>query len=360
VRPIVGLALAFAAAFGTRATAHDPITTRITWSKEISRIALTRCAGCHAPDGAAPMPLTTFAEARPWAKAIRDAVVTRRMPPWRAAPGVGDFQNDPSLSQFEISLIAAWAGGGTPEGNRRDLPANTPRVDLHGSTMTIRLPARRRAPAGEIEDFDIDTSSDRDRWISGWQFIPNDGAIVQAEFSHGDAAIADWAPPDGVVAFPANTGRRLPARARVHARIWYRSDRLQHDFPLTPPRRAPQLDLMIATRPPARALRDLNLGCSATAAVAVGDVVAVRPITTRAGSDIGVAIVPADGAPRPLVWVRGADPGYLPAYRLRDPVPLAPGARFDVRSSDPDCRVRVTVEEATSSVIGTVTTRPAR
>ena len=360
MRPIVCLALALAAAFGTRATAHDPITTKITWSKEISRIALTRCAGCHAPGGAAPMPLTTFEQARPWAKAIRDAVVTRRMPPWPAAPGFGDFQNDPSLSQFEISLVAAWAGGGTPEGNRRDLPADKRRVATHGSTMTIRLPARRHAPAGEIEEFDIDTTSDRDRWIAGWRFAPNDGAIVQAEFSQDAASIADWAPPDETVVFPANTGRRLPARARLHARLWYRSDRLQRDFPLTPPRRAPQLQLMLATSPPARALRDLNLGCTATGTVSIGDVLAIRPITSRAGADIGVALVPADGAPRPLVWIRGADPGYLPAYWLRDPAPLNTGARFEVRSTDPDCRVRVTVAEAASSVIGTVMTRPAR
>jgi mono/diheme cytochrome c family protein len=94
--------------------AHDRITTKVTWDGEISRIVEARCVSCHTPGGRGPMPLTTYDEARPWAKAIRDEVVARRMPKWHAARGYGDFANDPSLSPFEIALIAAWADGGAP------------------------------------------------------------------------------------------------------------------------------------------------------------------------------------------------------------------------------------------------------
>jgi hypothetical protein len=61
------------------------------------------------------MPLTTYAEARPWAKAIREEVLTRRMPKWHAARGYGQFANDPSLSAFEIALFVAWVDGGARE-----------------------------------------------------------------------------------------------------------------------------------------------------------------------------------------------------------------------------------------------------
>ena len=61
------------------------------------------------------MPLVTYEQARPWAKAIRDEVLARRMPKWHAARGYGDFANDPSLSPFEVALIAAWAEGGAPK-----------------------------------------------------------------------------------------------------------------------------------------------------------------------------------------------------------------------------------------------------
>lgn len=96
-------------------TAHDRITTKVTWDRDISRIVEARCVGCHVAGGPAPMALTSYAEARPWARAIKEEVLARRMPKWHAARGYGQFANDPSLSPFEIALIAAWADGGAPE-----------------------------------------------------------------------------------------------------------------------------------------------------------------------------------------------------------------------------------------------------
>jgi hypothetical protein len=110
--------------FGCAATllqSHDPITTKLTWTQEISRIVYKRCAGCHKPGGAA-MPLTSYAEARPWAKAIRNQVALRKMPPWGAVDGIGDFAGDPSLSQAEIEMLMAWVEGGAPEGDPNYLP----------------------------------------------------------------------------------------------------------------------------------------------------------------------------------------------------------------------------------------------
>ena len=73
--------------------AHDLITTPLTWSKEISRVVYQHCAGCHREAGSA-FPLITYQDARPWAKAIRDEVLNRRMPPWDAVKGVGEFRGD--------------------------------------------------------------------------------------------------------------------------------------------------------------------------------------------------------------------------------------------------------------------------
>jgi hypothetical protein len=100
--------------------AHDPFTTKVTWNREIAPIIQARCAGCHARGGSTTIPLTTYEEARPWAASIKEEVLTRKMPIWKAARGYGDFANDPSLSPFEIGLIAAWADGGAPEISERD------------------------------------------------------------------------------------------------------------------------------------------------------------------------------------------------------------------------------------------------
>jgi hypothetical protein len=72
------------------------------------------------------MPLTDYETARPWAKAIRDEVLSRRMPPWGAVKGFGDFRDDLSLTQDEINRIAEWVEGGAPEGDKRYLPTSLP------------------------------------------------------------------------------------------------------------------------------------------------------------------------------------------------------------------------------------------
>lgn len=108
------------------APAHDPVTTRLTWSAEISRIVHKRCTGCHHDGGSTPMSLMDFEDASPWAKAIRDEVIARRMPPWGAVKGFGEFRDDISLTEEEITRIAEWVEGGAPEGDRSHLPASLP------------------------------------------------------------------------------------------------------------------------------------------------------------------------------------------------------------------------------------------
>ena len=128
------------------AQAHEPITTKLTWSQEISRIVHKRCVSCHREGGQTPMSLVHYEEARPWAKAIRDEVLERRMPPWGAVKGFGEFANDASLSEVEIERIANWVEGGAPEGNPIYLP---PAPDLSES-KTAPVASRRLAVEGNL------------------------------------------------------------------------------------------------------------------------------------------------------------------------------------------------------------------
>ena len=103
-------------------SAHTVITTKITWSREVSRIAYQHCASCH-HDGGSSFSLMTYEEARPWAEAIKQQVIARRMPPWNAVKGFGEFKNDRGLTQEEIGIIANWVTGGAPEGVPAYMPA---------------------------------------------------------------------------------------------------------------------------------------------------------------------------------------------------------------------------------------------
>jgi hypothetical protein len=110
-------------AFSIMLSAHDVFSTKITWSREISRTVLKRCGSCHR-DGGSSFALTTFEEARPWAKAIKEEVLERRMPPYAAIKGFGDLRDDHALTQDEIHLISDWVEGGSPEGDKSLLPKN--------------------------------------------------------------------------------------------------------------------------------------------------------------------------------------------------------------------------------------------
>jgi hypothetical protein len=100
--------------------AHDPITTKIMWTVEISRIVNKRCISCHG--AGTPVDLSSYENARPWAVAIRNQVLQRTMPPWGAVKGFSEFQHDPSLTPLEIEMITHWVEGGAPEGDPKFLP----------------------------------------------------------------------------------------------------------------------------------------------------------------------------------------------------------------------------------------------
>lgn len=101
---------------------HDVITTNLTYTRDISRIFIRRCVACH--EGGSSIPLTSYAEVRPWAVGIKEQVLSRSMPPWGAVKGFGNFSPDHALTQEEILIIATWVIGGAPEGNPALLPSH--------------------------------------------------------------------------------------------------------------------------------------------------------------------------------------------------------------------------------------------
>jgi len=96
----------------------------VTFAKDVAPILQKNCQQCHQPGSIGPMPLTTYEEARPWARAIRQKVVAGEMPPYRydREVGIQKLKGDLRLSAAEIQTIARWADGGAPLGNPADLP----------------------------------------------------------------------------------------------------------------------------------------------------------------------------------------------------------------------------------------------
>ena len=99
-----------------------------TFSRDVAPILQAKCQECHQPNSIAPMSLITYQDARPWAKAIRERVITRQMPPWHIdrSVGVRKFKNDLSPTDSQIDTIVRWVDAGAPEGDPKDMPPAKP------------------------------------------------------------------------------------------------------------------------------------------------------------------------------------------------------------------------------------------
>ena len=156
----------------------------ITYSKDAAPILQSRCQQCHRPGEIGPMPLLTYAETRPWAKAIRNAVLTRKMPPWFADPRYGHFKNDTSLTQKEIDTLVAWVDQGAAEGNPRDLPK--PKQFAEGWNIgkpdaVLEMPNAYQVPAKGVIDITyviIPTDFGQDRWVQAAEVRPGNRKLV--------------------------------------------------------------------------------------------------------------------------------------------------------------------------------------
>src|SRR4051812_13221376 len=108
------LGLATAPAVPVTSQAADPPPT---YSKDVAPILQRACQNCHRPNSIAPMPLLTYQDTRPWARAIKQKVAARDMPPWSVEKTVGiqKFKDDRSLTDAEIETMEKWVDAGAPQ-----------------------------------------------------------------------------------------------------------------------------------------------------------------------------------------------------------------------------------------------------
>ena len=162
--------------------ASNPPT--VTFSKDVEPVLQKNCQGCHRPGEAAPFSLLTYEQARPWAKAMKEAVRLKKMPPWFADPHYGKFSNDRSLAQKDADILAAWADAGAPEGDPKDLPARVDFVEgwsIPKPDVVFELPRAYDIPATgtiEYQKVIVPSGFTEDKWVQFAEARPDDRAHV--------------------------------------------------------------------------------------------------------------------------------------------------------------------------------------
>ena len=343
-------------------SSHEPITTNVRFNKEIIRILEQKCLACHSAGGIkADISLSTFEEARPWAKAIKEEVLEKRMPPYQTVKGFGLFHSDYGLSQRETDLIVSWVEGGAPKGDEKDLPtrASSDQKEWRLGKPDLILKAIQPASTGNKPSGPscqvVPTGLTSDRWISGLEFQPGNPAVVErAEFriiangggstgstctskSRGDL-LGSWVPGEMPFRYPSDVARMLPEGARIEIDVEYANadgaargeSKLALYF--TGSERPRQLNIV--------ALRGNNievpannsrLRVSSQFQIATdAEVIGVRPHLFPYAQTVEVRAVRPDGSYQVLIWSRDRKLDWEPTFQLRKGVPVAKGGRIEV------------------------------
>jgi len=214
-------------------SADSKINKEITFSKDIAPIFYKNCVQCHRAGEIAPMSLMTYKEARPWARSIREKVLTREMPPWHADPQHGEFANDRRLSQQEIDTIAAWVDQGAKEGDPKSLPPAPEFVDgwnIGKPDVVFHLPQEYPVPASgvvEYKYFTVPTNFTEDKWIQAAEIRPGNRAVVHhiivfvRSGNEPQKLLVGYAPGEQPAIYSKGVGRKIPAGSSLVFQVHY-------------------------------------------------------------------------------------------------------------------------------------------
>jgi hypothetical protein len=155
----------------------------VTFNRDVLPILQKNCQTCHRLGEIAPMPFLTYQDVRPYAKAIKTAVLTRKMPPWFADPNYGHWANAPKLTADDIHTLAAWADTGAPEGNDTDrvAPIQWPQGWKIPPDLIVKMPKPFHIPGKgviEITNFTLPTGLTKDTWITSIEVRPGNRRVV--------------------------------------------------------------------------------------------------------------------------------------------------------------------------------------
>jgi mono/diheme cytochrome c family protein len=154
----------------------------VTYNRDVAPILYKNCVVCHRPNDIAPMSLMTYKDTRPWTRPIREAVVSRKMPPWHIDPKLGPFINDPRLTDAEIATIDSWVRTGAKEGDPKDLPPAPAFAEgWHIKPDVVLTIPEFLVNAASMDDYEyiyVPTNFTEDKWIQAAEVLPGDRRVV--------------------------------------------------------------------------------------------------------------------------------------------------------------------------------------
>lgn len=320
--------------------ADDPVSTTVSFNREILRIIQRKCEPCHAPGGLA-ISLSDYRDARAWGRAIREELVEHRMPPAIVARGYGRYETDPSLNAREMATFLTWLDGGMPRGDDADRPARSATADAIGDVeggMRLAIPAQI-VPAGEelvIRRVTIDAAAAAGRAITRVQLRPGNrrvlrGALVFA----GRQWIGGWLPWQHAVVPPPPHAFHLPAAATLMVELYYRgaeselTDRSAIDLSFAPDAARGGIEDVVVEAMPDDAGRTPRLRGSVKLSQQTR-VWAIHPSPDASVTSMELRAERPDKSVEVLMWIPKARVDWPLALVLQEPVTLPAGSTMSL------------------------------
>jgi hypothetical protein len=345
---LVGSAVVFAVVvtWPVPAYSHKPITTNILFKNEIAQIFQRKCFQCHS-DNNLSMSLTTYTEARPWARAIREEVLERNMPPWQAVPGYGQFSNDISLNSREKEIILSWADGGAPSGvlkaEESVPPVFVPPAPAwdHGTPdQVVAVGAGHTVPSGaafEVKRFVVSTGLTAPKRVRAMALKQGDRRVVRyATFS--DAAtgrwLGAWTPWQTSSNLADGVAIQLPAQAKIAVEIGYSgaeqdvTDKSELGLyfadsksPVATSASFSAAGTSLAADPTSQRVR------AETKLAADTKLLALWPNPGPGARSVEITATTPEGILKPLLWIQDFRPAWRSPYLFAAAEPLPAGTR---------------------------------
>ena len=373
-RPILHPKLA---AFGCilRRPAAVVASSQITYTHDVASILARNCETCHRPGQIGPMPLTTYTQAAAWRGDIKKWTSDRQMPPWKADPNCGEFQDSRRLSNHDVITLAKWADAGAPEGNAADLPAPPHFRDGWplGQPDLVLQPSRAYHLEADGSDvyrcYVIPTDFTHDRYVSAVDVQPGNRSIVHHVIAFIDGtgvsanldghekepgytsfggvgftptgSLGGWAPGMTAHFLPDGVATAVPAGARIVLQVHYHKDgKPETDFS--------RIGLYFAKTQVAKTLHiipiihglDIPAGDSHYTVTTLGvpspvdfHLLAVTPHMHLLGRKMALTAIRPDGVKVPLISVSDWDFNWQATYFYKKPIAFPKGTRVQMTAT---------------------------
>jgi mono/diheme cytochrome c family protein len=329
-----------------------PAPKNVTFTKDVAPIFFKNCAECHRAGEIAPFSTMSYKDVRPWAKSIREKVLSREMPPWHADPNHGEWLNDRRLAQADIDTVVSWVDGGAQEGDPKDLPA-APKFSngwaIGEPDETFSIPEQAIPATGVVpyKYLTVPTNLKEDRWITEAEIRSTGRAamhhvIVFIQDPNNPASaegnlLAGVAPGEQPARYRPGFGKKIPAGAKLVFQMHYTPNgeatkdvtTIGLKYAKEPP------EHQVFTRPVLNTTFTIPAGASNHEVKSTyvfkedAHLVSLMPHMHLRGKDFEIKAVFPDGAAKTLLKVPRYDFNWQTYYVPKDPLAIPKGSRIE-------------------------------